>query len=737
MRSTSTRAYLSRDFPTAVLVALITVGIALLTKISDPLFGFWGDNAESFAPLWHHLGTELREGRWVSMDPAGWAGGNYLAEAAYGVLNPVSLANFVLMSFFDDLARGIFVVMVEFLALLAMAVFLLARSYGAGRGISIAFAVALPFGGFTLFYGASNWASGLMAITWVIWFWWAANQFVKGRLNPFVAVVMGALAITVGNPYSILGVLTVLFALAVDLVVRRQWRTLVVLVVAGASVGTFALLTYLPLMGTLAVSGRQSIVPVSNDGYLVPSIQDLLGMSSPTYIPQMLAWTIRFDYVPSTYLAWFALPLLPWVRWRTVLRSWREYVSLGVFALVLLLMTIGPSEIWLFRWPIRLVEYLYVAAAVLFALLLTPGLGREHRKARACLSGAAIFLGFFLAWGSQPGDWIRHLLVALMVGTLLTLAIPLFQKYSWRPFTAVLVAGVAVVAPIQVALFNWHTQSVTPTTDLVPAHSLADMAEATEGYEDVVLQLGSLGRGVDPESVRSGRLMWGNQNAAAGLESLNRYTGIGFPDFIASLCMDYRGSTVCPEAADILVEDVGPGYSTSYLDALGVNTLVYSKASFDMDDVPLPEGWATVDDAPDRLVLRRPEPLPVPRANGSDGVEVSQVDEQGPHHLTFDYDSSTTDGTVLLGRLAWPGYSATGPDGEQLDVSSGPAGLVEVQVPEGSGSVQVSFESPGLRRGIMIAAAGTALGLVNWIVWSVSRRRQRERSTDRSITDTI
>ena len=134
MRSTPIKAYLSRDFPTAVLVALITFGIALLTKIADPMFGFWGDNAESFAPLWHHLGSELREGRWVSMDPMGWAGGNYLAEAAYGVLNPVSLANFVLMSFFDDLARGIFVVMVEFLALLAMAVFLLARSYGAGRG---------------------------------------------------------------------------------------------------------------------------------------------------------------------------------------------------------------------------------------------------------------------------------------------------------------------------------------------------------------------------------------------------------------------------------------------------------------------------------------------------------------------------------------------------------------------------------------------------------------------------
>ena len=576
-----------------------------------------------------------------------------------------------------------------------------------------------------------------MAITWVIWFWWAANQFVKGRLNPFVPVVMGALAVTVGNPYSILGVIAVLFALAVELVVHRQWRTLVVLVISGASVGAFALLTYLPLVGTLAVTGRQAVSPVSNDGYLVPSIQDLLGMSSPTYIPQMLAWTIRFDYVPSTYFAWFALPLLPWVRWRTVLRSWREYVSLGVFALILLLMTIGPSEIWLFRWPIRLVEYLYVAVAVLFALLLTPGLGREHRPARAWLSAATIFLGFFLAWGSQPDDWTRHALVALTVGALLTGAILLFQRFSWRPFTAVLLAGVAIFAPLQVALFNWHAQAVTPTTDIVPAHSLQKMAEATEGFEGVVLQLGALERGVDPESVSSGRLMWGNQNAAAGLESLNRYTGIGFPGFIASLCMDYRGSTVCEEAADVLVEEIGPGYSVDYLDAFGVNTLVYSKASFDVEEIPLPEGWEVIDDAPDRLVLRRPDPLTLPSVNGSEGVSVGLVDQDGPHRITFDYDSSTTDGTALVGRLAWPGYSAAGPDGEQLEVSNGPAGLLEVQLPQGSGTVEVSFESPGLKRGIIAAAAGTALALANWIVWSASRRRQRVRSTDRSITDTI
>src|SRR3712207_8232837 len=45
----------------------------------------------SFIPLWHHFGHLLRAGRWPTMEPDGWTGGNYAADGVYALWNPVQL----------------------------------------------------------------------------------------------------------------------------------------------------------------------------------------------------------------------------------------------------------------------------------------------------------------------------------------------------------------------------------------------------------------------------------------------------------------------------------------------------------------------------------------------------------------------------------------------------------------------------------------------------------------------
>ena len=71
--------------------------------------------------------------------------------------------------------------MVEFLAILAMGTYLLAREYGAGRVPAVIVATAMPVTGFTLWYEASGWPAGLMAFTWVTHFWWSARRHARGR----------------------------------------------------------------------------------------------------------------------------------------------------------------------------------------------------------------------------------------------------------------------------------------------------------------------------------------------------------------------------------------------------------------------------------------------------------------------------------------------------------------------------------------------------------------------------
>ena len=78
-------------------------------------------------------------------------------------------------------------------------------------------------------------------------------------------------------------------------------------------------------------------------------------------------------------------------------------------------------------------------------------------------------------------------------------------------------------------------------------------------------------------------------------------------------------------------------------------------------------------------------------------------------------------GTIVFSRLAWPGYDAT-LDGSPVAVRQGPAGLLAVDVPAGSGILQVTHSSPGLTAGRVatVSAASVAIlmsigvGLVGW-----------------------
>ena len=294
------------------LVAASVGVIAMLVKLTWRGFTYWGDNAESFFPLWHMYGTALRTGRFFLFDHDGWGAANVVGEAAYGVFNPVTALNAVFISLFDRISVAGFIVMVEFLVLLGWGVLALARAYGATRPASLVVAIIAPFAGYTLFYEAGNWASGLMSIVWVVHFWWSARRFATGTMGPLVPILFGMLAVSVGNPYSTVGVLVVLFSLGVELLVRREFRRLGGLVLVGLAVGTAVVLTYIALIYALPQIDRPiDGALVSNINYLSPSLSDLLGLSAPTYLPRMDAWYVSHDLVPSTYLSWLILPVLP------------------------------------------------------------------------------------------------------------------------------------------------------------------------------------------------------------------------------------------------------------------------------------------------------------------------------------------------------------------------------------------------------------------------------------------
>jgi hypothetical protein len=703
----------------ALLLSASIAVVAALVKVVWPRFTWFGDNAESFFPLWHVVGSALREGRWPGFDPTAFAGGNVVGEANYGLFNPVTLANAVLVSGFDELARASFVVTAEFLVLLGLAVRSLAVAYWAHRAAAFTAGMVVPFCGFTLYWGAGNWICGLMSITWVTWTWWAARRYSSGAGGPLAIVVFGGLAVTVGYPYALLGVLVVLAGLSIELLSARRFPRLGGLVLAGLCVGGITLLVYLPLVAALPVGDRMHSAAISNSSYLAPSLGDLIGLSSPTLLPEINAWGRPSDVVPSVYLSWLVLPLLPWLRWRNS-GDWRARLGLLVPTGAFLLMTLGPDRIWMFRWPLRLVEYSWVGACVCFALVLSKGLARDHAPSRAVISAAIVGGGFFLAWASTPLDGTRHLLWTAAVGSLVALTVTAVRRHGLRMLAVMAVLGTVIVTPAQAATAGWDHHPVVPDLDIGRVSDLATVRSAGETYRGTVYQMADVGL-LGPEATRGGYLTFGNMAAAAGHQSINRYTGIAYATFMQNMSLNYRGSVRDDWPVATLYEDV-PGYDTPIIDALGIDTLVLATRGNEPEDRRPQAGWRTVLRDEHRTVLqRRVVSADGPDVTPSTGVEVVAAADAGTGaRLTVRSDDG---GTVLLDRLAWPGYSAATAAGDVVDVREGPLGLVELAVPAGEHVIDLEYRVPGLRAGAAAVILGGLVALAHQLVWWRGRRR--------------
>ncbi|MBC2641446.1 MULTISPECIES: hypothetical protein [unclassified Rhodococcus (in: high G+C Gram-positive bacteria)] len=735
MSSTVTRSIRGvPEWTVALAVAVAAAAIATIPRIVDNRFYYAGDMLESFVPSWHRIGTELLAGRWLAVNPDAWIGGNYAGEAAYGLYNPVNLANYTLTAKFEDLSVAAFVIMTEFLALFALATYLLCREYGARRGPAILAGLTIPFSGFTLFYEAGGWPSGMMAVAWVTLFWWSALRLSRGRTPALVTFLIGALTVSMGNPYAALGAVVVLLGLGIGLLVQREFFRLLVLVITGACAGTAALVTYLPLFLSVDVTTRAGSTGIFNDTFLQPQLGGLAAMSSPSYLPVIMTFGGPVEVIPSLYLAWFVLPLLPWLPWGRIRALFaspgfrrthgRQLISLGVITVVYFLFTFGPSNVGMFRWPIRLVEYLYLCVLIGLSLALSLGVARDRVCRRATASAVLIALGFYLAFSSSPALTGRHALFALLIAALC--AIAYFAGRAGRSgLVAALVLGTAAVTAAQV----WSLTHDVETGSRADPSSTSRLSAQTDRYQGTVLQLAALDA-TPAGDITAGRILFGNEimaSTAAG--SVNAYTGIGFTEFQEALCMDYRGA-VCPGVYGALWQPVNAAIPIPLIDYLRVSTLVVQHALLpEVETAPPPPGWHVTERSDTRTVLQRDRPLTLPGrvSFASDGVRVVSS-ESSPATETVRVTGSG--GTVSLARLAWPGYSAT-VDGEPVPATAGWHGLLEVTVPPGDHEVVVTFRPPRQNLSVAAFGAATVVVLILTVADVVVRRRKLSAATTR------
>ncbi|GAA4695872.1 hypothetical protein [Nocardioides conyzicola] len=719
-----------------LLVCVVTAAYACLPYVAHPYFFQRGDTAAQFAPTWVHLGDLVRSGQWPPwLDPDAWAGGNYAAEALYGIYNPINILVWLWMSAASDLMLATFVVKLVVLVVLALGAYHLAREYGAARWAAAVVATALPFSGFTLYWDAGSWPSGLMAFAYATWLWWVLRRTLRGATNPFWAFLVGVLTITQGNPYGTLAVVIVGLGLVAEGLLSRNRAGVVRLVLVGLCIAAFLPLVYLPLVETSDLAVRSQGALIENSGKLRPGIGDLLGLSSPTFVPDIKAITGPMR-VPATYLFWLVLPLLPWLRYGVLRQRARELSGLGVVTVIYLALSVGPSKLWLFRWPLRLTEYAWLGVAVAFAVLLSQGLQRTHARGRALASAAIVLGAGYLAWAERPAA-AHQLAAGVLLVLALVAAVLLWNR--WREqatagLAAICIVGTGLVLGLQVHAFGENASSRY-------WHLPRDVAAIQERFGDRdgrVMQFADL-KPLQEKHPRELQRAWknylpGSMYQVADVDAVNAYTGMGMRVFNRHFCMEYDGLTQPCGYPNLWAKSAVAGIPIA--DLMKVDTVVVQPEM--AIGVDIPEGWSIAEQNDAVLVLTRDQPLAWPDSRlswAADGIDVTSADTEAPLHERVEIADSGDGGQLIFAALGWPGWQAE-LDGKPVPVTRTKIGMLMVKVPPGaSGTLDVTFRPPGLTAGLGAAGIGTlgalVLGVVDW------RRRRRPQPDEGAIPHVV
>ena len=708
-----------------VVVVVATAAFGTIPKLASTWFYQRGDTAVQFAPTWYHLGRLTRDGVFPAwLDPSTWAGGNYAAEALFGIYDPLNIPVWLAMSGASDLMTMMFLIKLVFLVVLALGTYFLCVEYGARRWAAAALAVALPFGGFTLFWDAGSWASGLIAFAYTPWVWFVLRKVLRGTANPFWGFVVGALAVTQGNPYGVLALMVIGLALVIEGLLDRDVPGVLKLVGAGLCAALFLPLVYLPLLGTSSLTVRSLGALIGNTGKLQPASGDLLQLSMPSSVPLIDA-IVGPMAVPATYLAWFVLPMLPWLRWGSLRDRTRSLAGPSVVGVVYLALTLAPSKLWMFRWPLRVSEYLYLAVAVLVAVLLSAGLEMSHARRRLLASAVLIAVPAYLAWAQTPASLHRLVIGTALVVVMTGLAL-LTTRLGPRGTVAlacVFIAGTGLAVAMQLAMFGENKSSRV-------WHVPSDVAALQSRFSDrtgTVMQFSDFSK-LQKRGVPTGPLerQWqdylpGSMYDPAGVEAVNHYTGMGLVRFQRSLCMSYDGFTK-PCGYRSIWQSPVPGLPP-LVDLMKVDTIVVQPQM--THGVAVPDGWTQQQSDPRVVVYHRDDPLPWPGSRLSfvpTGTTVTGAGSDDVRHEHVDVSATGAGGQLVFAMLGWPGWTATF-DGHSVPVGRNSVGLLTVKLPpNSSGRLELTFAPPGLRTG----GAAAAVGLVGAVALGWFGRRRRE-----------
>lgn len=706
--------------PVVSMIVTVVIG-SLIPLMRTPGFYYWDDTAGVAVGVWQRIAEQVLSGSLPFLQLDMWRGGNLIAEAATGMWNPVMLGLMLGTYPFDDIATAITIAKIALFVIASVAVYLLARGYGAMPWMAALVGVVMPLSGWALFMDGTSWINGTAITAFTPLAWWAIRRSYLNGFTPrsiILAVACSYLLVSVGNPYGMLTIAIVFAAVAVEAFLAKRGKDIWWLFGIGFAVLLMSIVIYLPFLMSSSVGFRADSVTY-NDEMLSPGLSDFLGMSMPTFNPFIRAFGLPYMTFPGMYLAWFILPLLPWLRWRSIGRSgWRAMSSVLVFGGVFLVFALGPTQLGMFRWPARLIPFVYLAVLIVIAVMLSRGITRERFGLRLTLSGVAVAAGVWMAFSDVPSLWLWHGLAALGIAVLGSLF--LWKGDAGARGFAILGGGMVLFLLPQIVVAPYNNNVAVYDLPRSRSELVERFGDRYEGLTVQVADFMAMPDRLHPDEAWQD-LLAGNMYSVAGVESTTAYSGIGFSKLDNALCLHYNGSS-CAAAWDALWEPVA-GEDALLADLLRAETVVVAN-DFGVDD-EVPDGWSVSERTDIATVYKRDDALPFPDGRLSDsGADVSVVSDEADglaERVTFT-SSSGEDRSLTFARLAWPGYTAS-VNGESVPVSTNSVGLLEVELPaDVEGELRIEFTPPGLWAGLV----AFALGIASTAVLVILRRRRRQ-----------
>ncbi len=492
--------------------------------------------------------------------------------------------------------------------------------------------------------------------------------------------------------------------------------------VVGVLIGLVVPLVFLPLLGNADVTWRTNQGFMST-GRMTPQLSDFLNLAIPSHEPMIDGFSANKLAVPGMYFAWFVVPLLPWLNWRVLRARWRGLLGVFVVAAGYCLFAVGPSDLWMFRFPLRHVEVIYLALGVVFAVLLSAGLRTDRVRVRALVTGLVLVVNGWLAFATQPFGWRRHLVSLALLGVATAVVVLLTRRSALRLVYPVITLVTAIALALQVLWFPFNRD----VANYGFSRSIPELKEVASHYKGTTFQVAdvfqaNLPTRPDAEQARK-TFLFGNVDLVAGVDMVGSYTGMGFRSFSDTVCMGYQGST-CANSWYALQRPTELA-GAQLLDLLRLETVVIDRLLIPNPTVPA--GWRITQQDRVATVLQRVDSLPWPSGRlswNSDNVTILDNGSTDDRRETVRF-SRTGDQPAQLAfaRLAWPGYQAT-VDGTPVPTHEGPAGLLVVDLPPGidGGDLTLTWEPRGLTFGLASGAFALLAALVLAVVTRVRRR---------------